>query len=74
MHYLFFFIGKRHKERKDSQEKVNSISIHCLRRKGVLETPDPDEDRYLELVKLGAKQFEFQRSWSAQRINDEIVK
>ena len=69
------FEGKRYKERKKLPEKTVSLSIHCLRKKAHFETPDPDEDSYLETlaVNLGAKLLDFTKSWST-RTNDEILR
>jgi hypothetical protein len=63
--------------REKSQQKKNiSLSIHCLRKKAHFETPDQDEDGYLESPagNLGAKLLEFAKSWSARGINDEILR
>ena len=52
-----FFLGKRKREdgerREEKTEKFLEKTVHCLRQKGIYETPDVDEKVHLHSVNMG---------------------
>ena len=75
-----FFLGKRKREdgerREEKTEKFLEKTVHCLRQKGIYETPDVDEKVHLHSVNigLGTKVFQFQKSWDSLTVHKQLVR